>query len=174
MTNIPLKTVNKKTVNKAMRGYNQQNNSTISNPQESFLTKEIEDYTIKDCEDFLAKYPNDLDADKVRKRREELIPTQPKNHSGNHPENNRRRNQSSDSFRTAKTNRKKETIQSNLKEKEEHAMQDPSNPILGKIILTILLFVGIIALAWILAVIGLPKYSWFPALGVMALKEIWK
>lgn len=57
-----------------MRGYNQLNNSTSSNLQDSFLTKNIEDYTIKDCEDFLAKYPMDLDADKVRKRLELLRP----------------------------------------------------------------------------------------------------
>lgn len=54
-----------------MRGYNQQKDST-NNSQESFLSKNIEDYTIKDCEDFLAKYPKDIDADKVRKKEEEL------------------------------------------------------------------------------------------------------
>lgn len=57
-----------------MRGFNQRKESTSSNPQDSFLTKDIEDYTIKDCEDFLAKYPKDIDADKVRKKLEQLKP----------------------------------------------------------------------------------------------------
>lgn len=40
--------------------------------EDSFLEKNIEDYTIKDCEDFLAKYPKDIDADKVRKKLQKL------------------------------------------------------------------------------------------------------
>lgn len=63
-----------------MSGYTQQQKETGNdNPQVSFLDKEIEDYTIKDCEDFLARYPKDPTADNVRKRLEQL---QPKNIGG--------------------------------------------------------------------------------------------